>query len=240
MTMPPPPETPQEPPTGWTPPGQPEYPQPQYPTAPPLPPHQQYPQQAYPQQQFPPQQGYPAPPFQPQPPIQQQPPFQPQPAPGASPTPPPAAPAAPRKRRTGLIVTIVGVVLVLCCGVTGGGGWWAYSKYQQGADDSEMSSIAVSVHGYEYDEHKAILSLGGSGSVTVDYYDGVTKHSVTTELPWQKTVTVAQDDFLVWMRSTADSAGSPQRCTIEVDGSRATVGGPDSGEQVACAVSFSS
>ncbi|NUT21485.1 MAG: hypothetical protein HOV77_20100 [Hamadaea sp.] len=149
-------------------------------------------------------------------------------------------PVAPRKRRTGLIVTIVAVVLVLCCGVTGGGGWWLYSSYQAGADDREMKDSAVGVYGYKYDEHKAILSLGGQGTVTIEYFDGSAKQTTTSQLPWQKTVTVAKDDFLVWVRSTADSAGSPQRCTIEIDGSRSTAMGPDSSQRVACAVSFNS
>ncbi|NUR48040.1 MAG: hypothetical protein HOV71_07915 [Hamadaea sp.] len=227
MTMPPPPETPQEPPTGWTPPGQPGYPQPPYPVAPPpFPPQQPYPPQGHPQQAQP-QQPYP-----PQP-------FQPQPFPGAAPTAPPAAPVAPRKRRTGLIVTIVVVVLVLCCGVTGGGGWWAYSKYQEGATDREMAAVATSVHGYPLGEHRVIFTLSGSGSVTVEYSDGTRQTSVVEGMPWRKTVVVPKDDFLVWVRVDTSSGGNVQRCTIDVDGSPAVAGGL-TGSQVVCAVSFSS
>jgi len=232
-------------------------PVPGWPVAPGLPPAAPQqpappPQQGYPQYGYPPayqQPGYQQPGYQ-QPGYQQ--PGYPQPGypqPGAyPPVPPPGAyppgwspvQPAPRKRRKGLIITVIAVVLVLCCGVTGGGGWWLYQRVQASSADQDVENAAVSAYGERYDEHRVIFAIGGYGSVVLTVQDGTSKSTFETTLPWRHSSTVAKDRFLVWVRAKGSTdANGPQRCTIDIDGSRYVERGLQSGELI-CAVDFRS
>jgi hypothetical protein len=203
-------------------PQQPGYPQYGYP---PAPVYQQpgYQQPGYQQPGYPP--GYPPPGYQPPSAY----------PPGWNPVQP-----APRKRRTGLIITVIAVVLVLCCSVTGGAGWWFYQRVQENSADQDVRDAAVRAYGERYDEHRVIFAIGGHGSVTLTVQDGTSKSTFETTLPWRHSSTVDKDDFQVWVRAKGSTdVTAPQRCTIEIDGSRYVERGLDNGELI-CSVDFSS